>query len=122
MNRLLAFAWLVIIGTNVAEYYSEATPYHGAVILAGAAYFLFVFRGELLRLVFFNDYLLVLAILVVPILLMLLSDRSFERGDVHVTHCQSRWYLLLHPCWHCEPNSTGLWRSRHFRLWQSVRR
>ena len=80
MNRVFAFVWLVIIGTNVAEYYSEATAYHGAIILAGAAYFLFVFRRELLRLVFFKDYLLVLAIFVVPILLMLLSDRSFERG------------------------------------------
>lgn len=80
MNRLFAFVWLVIIGTNVAEYYSEATAYHGAAILAGAAYFLFVFRRQLLRLVFFKDYLLVLAILVVPILLMLFSDRSFERG------------------------------------------
>jgi hypothetical protein len=80
MNRLFAFVWLVIIGTNVAGYYSEATPYQGAVILAGAAYFLFVFRRQFLRLIFFNDYLLALAILVVPILLMLLSDRSFERG------------------------------------------
>ena len=61
--------------------YSEAMPLQGAVILAGAAYFLFVFRGDFLRLIFFDDYLLALAILVVPILLMLLSDRSFERGE-----------------------------------------
>jgi len=80
MNKLFAFAWLVIIGTNVAGYYSEGTPYQGALILAGAAYFMFVFRRDLSRLVFFNDYLLVLAILVVPALLMFLSDRSFERG------------------------------------------
>lgn len=80
MNKLFAFIWLVIIGTNVAEYYSEATAYQSAAILAGAAYFLFVFRRQLLRLVFFKDYLLVLAILVVPIPLMLLSDRSFERA------------------------------------------
>jgi O-Antigen ligase len=81
MNRLFAFAWLVIVGTNVAEYYSEAAAYSGAVILAGAAYFLFAFRRELLRLACSVDYLLVLAILVVPILLMLVSDRSFERGS-----------------------------------------
>jgi O-antigen ligase len=80
MKRLFAFVWLVTIGTNVAEYYSEATAYHAVVILAGAAYFLFVFRGQLLRLVFSMDYLLVLSILVVPILLMLLSDRSFDRN------------------------------------------
>jgi hypothetical protein len=66
MNKLLAFVWLVIIGTNFAGFYSEAAPYQGAAILGGAAYFLFVFRKELLRLIFFNDYLLVLAILVVP--------------------------------------------------------
>lgn len=80
MNRLFAFVWLLIIGTNVAEYYSKTTAYQSAAILAGAAYFLLVFRNELLRLIFFKDYLLVLAILVVPILLMLSSDRSFERG------------------------------------------
>ena len=80
MNRLFAFVWLVIIGTNVAGYYSEAEPYQGAAILAGVAYFLFVFRQQLLRLVFYSDYLLVAAILVVPVLMMLLSDRSFERG------------------------------------------
>jgi O-antigen ligase len=80
MNRLFAFAWLVIIGSNVAHYYSEAAAYQGAVVLAGATYFVFVFQRQLLRLVFFQDYILVLVILVVPILLMLLSDRSFERG------------------------------------------
>jgi len=71
---------MVIIGTNVAHHYSEAAAYQGAVVLAGATYFVFVFHRQLLRLVFFQDYLLVLGILVAPILLMLLSDRSFERG------------------------------------------
>ena len=80
MNKLLAFVWLVIIGTNVAGYNSEATPYQGAAILGGAVYFLFIFHRDLLRLVFFNDFLLALAILVVPVLLMSLSDRSFERA------------------------------------------
>jgi len=80
MNRIFAFAWLVVIGTNVADYYSVATAYQGAAILAGALYFLFVFRQQLVRLVFFADYLLVLAMLVVPILPMLLSDHSFERS------------------------------------------
>jgi hypothetical protein len=81
MNKLFALVWLVIIGTNVAGYYSEVTPYQGAAVLAGAAYFLFIFHRELVRLAFFADYLLVLAILVVPILLMLGSDRTFERSD-----------------------------------------
>lgn len=81
MNRVFAFAWLVVIGTNVAGYYSESEPYLGAVILAGAAYFLLAFPSEILRLVSFADYLLVLAILLVPILLMLDSDRTFERGE-----------------------------------------
>jgi O-antigen ligase len=80
INRLLACVWVAIIGTNVAAYYSEVSPYESAVILAGAAYFLFVFRAELARLIVFADFLLALAILVIPILLMLLSDRSFERG------------------------------------------
>lgn len=80
MNRLFTFAWSVIIGTNVAGFYSQATPFQGAAILGGAGYFLYVFRRDLLRLVFFKDYLLALGLLVVPALLMLLSDRSFERG------------------------------------------
>jgi hypothetical protein len=88
LNRLFAFAWLVVIGSNGAQYYSQEAPYEAAVILAGTAYFLFVFHREVLRLVFSKDYLLVLLMLVVPILIMLLSDRSFERvayiGDICV--------------------------------------
>lgn len=80
MNRLFAFAWLVAIGSNGAEHYSQEFPYQGAVILAGAAYSVFVFRRQLLGLVFFKDYLLVLSMFVLPLLLMLLSDRSFDRG------------------------------------------
>jgi O-antigen ligase len=80
MNSLLAFAWLVSIGTNAANYYSGEAPYQGAVILAGAVYFLFVFQRDLLRLVLYKDYLLVLSMFVLPLLLMLLSDRSFDRG------------------------------------------
>ena len=80
MNSLFAFAWLVAIGSNGAEHHSQEFPYQGAVILAGAAYFVFVFRRELLGLVFFKDYLLVLSMFVLPLLLMLLSDRSFERA------------------------------------------
>jgi O-Antigen ligase len=80
MNSLFTFAWLVAIGTNGVNYYSQEAPFQAALILAGAAYFLFVFQRELLRLVSFNDYLLVLLMLVLPLLLMMLSDRSFERG------------------------------------------
>ena len=59
--------------------FSQDTPFEGAVILAGGIYFAFAFPRELRRLVFFKDYLLVLSLLVLPILLMLLSDESFER-------------------------------------------
>ena len=80
MNRLFAFAWLVAVATNWAEYYSQEVPYQGAVILAGAAYFIIVFQRDLLRLVFYKDYLLVLSMIVLPLLLMSLSDHSFERA------------------------------------------
>jgi O-Antigen ligase len=80
MNSLFAFGWLVAIGTNGVNYYSQEAPFQAALILAGATYFLFVFQQELQRLVSFNDYLLVLLMLVLPLLLMLLSDRPFERG------------------------------------------
>jgi O-antigen ligase len=79
-DRLLAFGWLVVIGSNWAQYYSKEAAYQAVVILAGAAYFAFIFQREFLRLVFFKDYLLVLSMLVIPFLLMLLSDRSFDRG------------------------------------------
>jgi hypothetical protein len=80
MNKFFAFAWLFAIGTNGVNYYSQEAPYQAALILAGTAYFVIVFQRELLGLVSCKDYLLVLLMLVLPLLLMLLSDRSFERG------------------------------------------
>lgn len=80
MNKIFAFAWLVVIGTNVAGYYSQEATYQGVVVLVGAAYFLLIFHKQLLRLLFFKDYLVALFMLLAPILLMLLSDRTFERG------------------------------------------
>jgi hypothetical protein len=80
LNRLFAFAWLLIIGSNGAQYYSQEVVYQGAAVLGGAAYFLVIYVRHLMRLVFFKDYLVVLLMLVVPTLLMLHSDRSFERG------------------------------------------
>src|SRR5262245_28893699 len=79
MNKVLAFAWLVTIGSNGARSFSQDIPFEGAVILAGGIYFAFAFPRELRRLVFFKDYLFVLSLLVLPILLMLLSAESFER-------------------------------------------
>lgn len=82
MNNLLAFVWLVVIGTNVAQVYSdEEWHYQGWTILVGALYFLFVYQVQFLRLLLSKDFQLVLLLLALPILLMLLSDRSFDRGD-----------------------------------------
>ena len=82
MNNLLAFVWLVIIGTNGAQVYSdEQWHYQGWIILAGALYFSFVYQVQFLRLLLFKDFQLVLLLLALPILLMLFSDRSFDRGD-----------------------------------------
>jgi O-antigen ligase len=80
MNKFLVLMWTVIIGTNAAAYYSRTMPYQGAIVLAGAGCFLFLFHKEILRLVFNANFLIALAILAVPILLMLLSDHSFERA------------------------------------------
>jgi O-antigen ligase len=81
MNKFLAILWLVIIGSNMAVYASQEVAYLGAVILAGAAYFSFFGRRQLRRLFFFKDYLVVFLLgFVVPVLLMLISDRSFERS------------------------------------------
>lgn len=82
MNNLLALVWLVIIGTNGAQVYSdEEWHYQGWTILAGALYFPFVYQTQFLRLLLFKDFHLVLLLLALPILLMLLSDRSFDRGE-----------------------------------------
>jgi O-Antigen ligase len=87
LNSLLAFAWVVAIGTNGLNYYSGEAPYQAAVILVGAAYISIVFQRELLRLVSFKVYLLVLLMLALPILLMLLSERSFDRGAYMTVIC-----------------------------------
>lgn len=82
MNNLLAFVWLVIIGTNGAQVYSdEEWHYQGWTILVGALYFPFVYQTQFLRLLLSKDFQLVLLLLALPILLMLHSDRSFDRGD-----------------------------------------
>lgn len=80
MNKIISLVWLVTIGTNAAHYYSDKAAYQGITVLAGIAYFLFIFRGQFLRLIFFKEYLFLLFMLICPILLMLLSNRSFERG------------------------------------------
>jgi O-Antigen ligase len=82
LTKVVAFAWLVIIGTNVAGYYSYTAEiyYQGMIVLAGAVYFMFIFHKDLLRLIVFEDYLLVLLVLVTPIALALLSSNSFERA------------------------------------------
>ncbi len=97
LNRLVAFVWLVLIGTSVAAYYSgvgtafedfiaenapaETGAYLRNVVLLGAAYFLLLFRTQFLRLLSFNDFLFILLLFVVPIFLMVLSERSFDFGD-----------------------------------------
>jgi hypothetical protein len=81
INKILAFLWLLIIGTNVAGYSSQEAAYQGFVILAGAVYFLFLYRYQALRLMLCKDYVLMFLILFVPVFLMVLSDRNFQRGD-----------------------------------------
>jgi len=81
MSKFVAFVWLAIIGTNVAQQYSVTAAYQGSITLAGVAYVLLSFRSELLRLLRFTDFRLVAAVLVVPILMMLTSDRTFERTE-----------------------------------------
>jgi hypothetical protein len=81
MNTLFAVAWLVIIGTNAAQQYSVTMPFQALITLAGAGYVLLVFRTQLLRLLHCADFLLVAGVLVVPVLLMLASDRTFERTE-----------------------------------------
>ncbi len=82
-TRGLAFLWLVLIGTNAVGYYAEleANAYLGYLILAGTIYFSLYFIKELLSLASSQESYLVLIGYVAPLLLMLLSDRSYPRGD-----------------------------------------
>lgn len=57
LNKLIVFTWLVIIGTNVAGYYSDKAAYQGIAVLAGASYSLVLYHKQILRLVLFKDYL-----------------------------------------------------------------
>jgi len=95
MNRLFAFVWLILIGSNAAEHFSTGAPYHALLILAGTAYIVCVFQRELLRLALFQDYLLVLLMLVFPFLLMLLSERSFDRGTYTSQVCVALVFVIV---------------------------
>ena len=79
----LALLWLVLLGTNATGYYSETElyPYTAYLILAGTICFSGYFSKELLSLASSTETYLILAGYAVPLLLMLLSDRSFPRGE-----------------------------------------
>ncbi len=81
LNQAFVFAWFVIIGTNVASYYAttEEVFVQGALIVVGAAYFSVLFHKQLMQLLLFSDYVLILCLLIAPVGLMLLSRNSFER-------------------------------------------
>jgi hypothetical protein len=81
MNRFIAITFLVLLGTNVAQYYSEDAPFLGAVILGGFTYFVLISFRQFNSALLMPDFLLILFLgFVLPILLMTISDRSFDRG------------------------------------------
>lgn len=81
ITKVLAFIWLVLIGTNMAEFYSQAHAYQGGLIVAGAMYFIVFLRRDLFRLIKNSDFVVMLFILIAPVILMGVSDRAFERGN-----------------------------------------
>lgn len=82
MNRIFAFLWLFLIGTNILEFYAslEEKPYQGIVILLGAMYFAAMFHKSLFALMLMKDFLLALLLVSFEFLFLLVSPESFSRG------------------------------------------
>lgn len=81
MHKLIACLWLVVIGSNVAQYYSDEVAYQGIIVFVGGLYFISIYRLHLIRLLNCRLYFLFVLVLTVPILLMLLSTQEFDRGE-----------------------------------------
>lgn len=81
MNKLLASTWLLIIGTNFAQYYSSEVAYLGFTVLLSSAYVTLIYSKRLFNLLSNIDFLFSLTIFSTPIFLMLFSNRNFVRGD-----------------------------------------
>jgi O-antigen ligase len=84
VHRVVAFVWLVTIGSHFAGYYTMAanyeTPYLGAVVFMGTGYFFFFLRGHLWNLLACKDYTFVLFLLMVPLAFFLLAERTIVRS------------------------------------------
>lgn len=80
---LVSVAWLVylvLVGTNLAGYYSEEVGYAGMVIAGGWVFFAVALREHIARLANM-DVLAWLAFLTLPLVLMGLAAETFPRGD-----------------------------------------
>lgn len=83
MNKILAFLWLILIGSNAAhpiQHYSQYLTTQNAIVLAGSIYFLFIYNQKLIRLFFLKNYIFIFSAFLFPIILMLFSSRSFGQG------------------------------------------
>lgn len=81
IKNVLACFWMVVVGSNVAQFYSQDFPYQGIVVFFGGLVFLLAYRSELFGLLQSKDFAFMLIALALPIGLMFVSDRSFDRGD-----------------------------------------
>ncbi|MGE0315543.1 MAG: O-antigen ligase family protein [Lautropia sp.] len=81
VNGLVAYVWLVVIGSNMAQRYSDIIPYQGMVAVVGFVYFGVAYHRQFAKLSCNGLYVLMLVTLALPLILMLISDRNFARGD-----------------------------------------
>jgi len=81
IKNVLACFWMVVVGSNIAQFYSQDFPYQGIVVFFGGLVFLLMYRSYLFGLLHSKDFSFMLMALVLPIVLMFISDRSFDRGD-----------------------------------------
>ncbi|MEO8216235.1 MAG: O-antigen ligase family protein [Acidobacteriota bacterium] len=93
-NKVFAFVWLVIIGSDVAIANSDRIALQGPIILAGTAYFLFIHRRELLRLLSFGDFLFAFSLLSLPVVLTLIN-RFFDLATVRSTERSGSFFASV---------------------------
>jgi hypothetical protein len=80
MTRTFVFIWLAAIGTNFAGYYSDRLPLQTLAVLAGGGFVATLYNRQLLSILRFKDFLFAGWLLVMPIVYMLLSSASYDRG------------------------------------------
>ena len=72
---------MVAVGTNFLAPISDVVPYQGLCCLIGLIYFLGIYRRQFFKLIHIRLYQVWLIGLLMPLILMIVSERDFLRAD-----------------------------------------